>query len=92
MSLFLLAKMNDWEGYEQGCQSSLESVWRRIASKAYLEASVAMAKGLEKSGRWRTKHDRKSFFSKSNNCWQAEVQSQRLSFLEEGADNGGSWR
>ena len=33
-----------------------------MASEAYLEALVAMVKGLEKSGRWRTGHERKSFF------------------------------
>ena len=49
--------------------------------KAYFEVSVAMVKGLEKSERWRTRHDRMSFFSKSNDCWQAGIQFQQLSFL-----------
>ena len=39
------------ERYEYGCQSLLESVWRRIMPEAYLEVSVAMAKGFEKLGR-----------------------------------------
>ena len=39
-----------------------------MAPEVYLEVSVAMVKGLEKSGRCRTGHDRKSFFSKSNDC------------------------
>ena len=39
------------------------------------------AKGLKKSRRWRMGHDKKSFFSMSNDCWQAGVQSQQLSFL-----------
>ena len=72
--------MNDWERYEQGCQSPFKLVWR-IAPEVYLEALVVMVKGLEKSGRCRTGHDRKSFFSKLNDCWQAGVQSQQLSFL-----------
>ena len=46
----------------------LESVWRRMALKAYFEASVAMVKGLEKSGRWRTGCERKSLFSLSKDC------------------------
>ena len=60
--------MNDCERYEQGCQSPLESVWRRIVPEAYFEASVAMAKGLAKSGRWRTGRERKSLFSASKDC------------------------
>ena len=36
--------------------------------EAYLEASMAIAKGLAKSGRWRTGCDRKSFFSELNDC------------------------
>ena len=39
-----------------------------MVPKVYLETSVAMVKGLEKSGRWRTGHDRKSFFSELNDC------------------------
>ena len=39
-----------------------------MAPEVYLEVSVAMAKGLVKSGRWKTGHDRKSFFSKSKDC------------------------
>ena len=45
-----------------------ESVWRRMVPEVYFEASVAMAKGLVKSGRWRTGHDRKSFFSSLKDC------------------------
>ena len=52
-----------------------------MAPEVYLETSVAMAKGLEKSGRWRMGQERKSFFSESNDCWQVGVQSQRLSFF-----------
>ena len=59
----------------------MELVWRRMAPEAYFEVSVVMAKGLEKSGGWRTGRNRKSFFSELNNCWQVEVQSQQLSFL-----------
>ena len=33
----------------------LELVCRRMAPEVYLEASVAMVKGLKKSGRWRTR-------------------------------------
>ena len=62
--------------YEQGCQSPLESVWRRMAPEVYLEASVVMVKGLVKSERYRTGHDKKSFLSESNDCWQVGVQSQ----------------
>ena len=54
---------------------SLELVWRMIALEAYLEASVVMVKGLEKSERCRMGHDRKCFFSKSKDCWQVRVQS-----------------
>ena len=43
-----------------------ESVWRRMAPEAYFEASVAMTKDLEKSGRWRTGRDKKSFFKSLN--------------------------
>ena len=42
---------------------------------------MAMAKGLEKSGRWRMGRDRKSFFKSLNDCWQAGVQSHQLSIL-----------
>ena len=34
-----------------------------MAPEAYFEVSVAMMKGLEKSGRWRTGCERKSSFS-----------------------------
>ena len=52
-----------------------------MVSEAYLEASVVMVKGLEKSGRHRMGHDRKSFFKLLNDCWQAGVQSHQLSYL-----------
>ena len=45
-----------------------ESVWKRIAPEAYFEVSVAMAKGLEKSERWRTGQERKSYFNSSKDC------------------------
>ena len=51
---------SDWSVW---CQSPLILVWRRMVPEAYFEALVVMAKGLEKSERWRTGHDRKSFFS-----------------------------
>ena len=50
-------------------------------SNVYLEVSVAIANGLEKSGRWRTGHDRKSCFSSSKDCWHMRVQSHQLSYL-----------
>ena len=52
-----------------------------MASEAYFEASVAMANGLEKSGRWRTRRERKSLLSSSKDCWQVRVQSHWLSFF-----------
>ena len=52
-----------------------------MAPEAYFEVLVVTVKGLVKSGRCRMGHDRKSFFSKSNDCWQAGVQSQWMSFL-----------
>ena len=60
--------MKDCERYEQRCQSPLVSVWRRMAPEVYFEVSVAMVKGLAKSGRWRTGWDKKSFFSSLKDC------------------------
>ena len=51
----------------------MESVYRRIVPEMYLEASVTMANGLKKLGRWRTGWERGRFFSKSNDYWQAGV-------------------
>ena len=73
--------MNNWERYEQGCQSLLELVWRRIAPETYLKALVVMVNGLEKLGRCKTGQDKKSFFSELNDYWQVDVQSQQLSFF-----------
>ena len=39
-----------------------------MVPEAYLEALVVMMNGLEKSGRWRTEQERKSFFSLSKDC------------------------
>ena len=39
-----------------------------MVPEAYLEASVAIAKGLVKSGKCRMGRNRKSFFSKSKDC------------------------
>ena len=46
----------------------MASVWRRMAPEAYFEASVAMAKGLAKSGRWRMGRERKRLFSSLKDC------------------------
>ena len=50
-------------------------------SEAYLEVSMVIVNGFEKSERWRMGCERKSFFSELNDCWQVGVQSYLLSFL-----------
>ena len=48
---------------------------------AYFAASVAMAKGLEVSGRWSTGLVRKQFFSLLKVFWQELFQFHGVSFL-----------
>ena len=59
----------------------MESVWRRIAPKAYFEVSVAMANGLAKSGSWRIGFDRNSYFKLLKDACVSVVQSHWWSFL-----------
>ena len=59
----------------------MESVCRSTPPDAYLEASVAMVKGLEVSGRWRMGLVRKQFFSLLKAFWQELFQFHRASFL-----------
>ena len=52
-----------------------------MAPEAYLEASVATAKGAARSGRCRTGFDRNKDLSVSKDFWQAEDQLQGRFFL-----------
>ena len=52
-----------------------------MAPEAYLEASVAMAKGAGRSGRWRTGFDRNRDLRVSKEVWQAGDQFQGKFFL-----------
>ena len=59
----------------------MESACRSMPPDTYLEASVAMAKGLEVLGRWRTGLVRKQFFSLLKAFWQELFQFHGVSFL-----------
>ena len=59
----------------------MESACRSMPPDAYLEASVAMVKGLEVLGRCRTGFVRKQFFSLLKAFWQELFQFYGVSFL-----------
>ena len=59
----------------------MELACRSTPPDAYLEASVAMAKGFEVSGRCRTGLVRKQFFSLLKAFWQELFQFHGVSFL-----------
>ena len=59
----------------------MASVWRSMAPEVNLDALVAMAKGEERSGRWRMGLDRNSDFNESNADWHWGVQFQARFFL-----------
>ena len=52
-----------------------------MAPEAYLDASVATAKGAARSGGWRTGFDRNRDLRVSKEVWQAEDQFQGRFFL-----------
>ena len=52
-----------------------------MAPEAYLEASVAMAKGAARLERWRTGLDRNKDLRVTNEVWQAGDQFQDKFFL-----------
>ena len=59
----------------------MESVWRRIAPDVYFKVSVAMAKGAERLGRWRTGSDKNRCFRASKVDWQEGDQFHVRFFL-----------
>ena len=59
----------------------MESACRSMPPDMYFEVSVAMAEGLEVSGRWRTGLVRKQFFSLLKVFWQELFQFHEVSFL-----------
>ena len=59
----------------------MELACRSTPPDMYLEASVAMVKGFEVSGRCRTGLVRKQFFSLLKAFWQEFLQFHRVSFL-----------
>ena len=52
-----------------------------MAPDAYFEVSVAIAKGAERLGRWRTSLERKRCFKVSKADWQERDQFQVKFFL-----------
>ena len=59
----------------------MELACRSMPPDVCLEASVAMVKGLEVSGRWRTGLVRQQFFSLLKAFWQELFQFHGVSFL-----------